>query len=385
MVTVGSASSAQAANVQSAYELLESRDRQAHVTAIIEEVTMSTTSNGVSRTGLPTRRFGTTDMAITRVGFGAWAIGGPDWAAGWGAQDDSQSVTAIRHAVERGINWIDTAAVYGLGHSEEIVRRALAEIPEAERPYVFTKCGLVWDEADRKAMPRRIGKPDSIRRELEASLKRLGVERIDLYQMHWPAEHEAVEEYWQTLLDLKREGKVRAVGLSNHNATQLETAERLGHVDTLQPPFSAIRRDVAASELPWCLSHQTGVIVYSPMQAGLLTGRFTVERAKALPADDWRSSNANFTGEALERNLALAQSFGPVAERHNTTIAAVAVAWVLSWPAITGAIVGARTPAQVDGWLDAATLTLTPEDLDGIADSIARTGAGSGPSHPNRA
>lgn len=346
---------------------------------------MSTTSNGVSRTGLPTRRFGTTDMAITRVGFGAWAIGGPDWAAGWGAQDDSQSVTAIRHAVERGINWIDTAAVYGLGHSEEIVRRALAEIPEAERPYVFTKCGLVWDESDRKAMPRRIGKPDSIRRELEASLKRLGVERIDLYQMHWPAEHEAVEEYWQTLLDLKTEGKVRAVGLSNHNATQLEAAERLGHVDTLQPPFSAIRRDVAGSELPWCLSHQTGVIVYSPMQAGLLTGRFTVERAKALPADDWRSSNANFTGEALERNLALAQSFAPIAERHDTTIAAVAVAWVLSWPAITGAIVGARTPAQVDGWLDAATLTLTPEDLDEIADSIARTGAGSGPSHPTRA
>ena len=385
MVTAGPASSARGAGVQSAYELLESWGREAHVSAIIEEATMSTTSNGVSRTELPTRRFGTTDMAITRVGFGAWAIGGPDWAAGWGAQDDSQSVTAIRHAVERGINWIDTAAVYGLGHSEEIVRRALAEIPEAERPYVFTKCGLVWDEADRKAMPRRIGKPDSIRRELEASLKRLGVERIDLYQMHWPAEHEAVEEYWQTLLDLKAEGKVRAVGLSNHTAAQLEAAERLGHADTLQPPFSAIRRDVAASELPWCLSHRTGVIVYSPMQAGLLTGRFTVERAKALPADDWRSSNANFTGEALERNLALAQSFGPIAERHGTTIAAVAVAWVLSWPAITGAIVGARTPAQVDGWLDAATLTLTPEDLDEITDSIGRTGAGSGPSHPNRA
>src|SRR5690606_24512227 len=184
-------------------------------------------------TPLPTRRLGRTDMEITRVGFGAWAIGGPDWAVGWGAQDDRDSIAAIRHAIDRGINWIDTAAVYGLGHSEELVRQALAELPADARPYVFTKCGLVWDENDRKALPRRVGAPDSIRREVEASLRRLGVERIDLYQMHWPpTDGTPLEDYWQTLLDLKAEGKVRAVGLSNHDVAQLEAAERIGHVDT---------------------------------------------------------------------------------------------------------------------------------------------------------
>lgn len=332
---------------------------------------------------LPTRPFGRTDMAITRVGFGAWAIGGPDWAVGWGAQDDRDSIAAIRHAVERGVNWIDTAAIYGLGRSEEVVRRALADIPADMRPYVFTKCGLVWDENDRKAMPRRVGRPDSIRREVEASLKRLGVERIDLYQMHWPAEDGTpVEEYWRTLVELKAEGKVRAVGLSNHNAAQLEAAEAIGHVDTLQPPFSAIRRDVAAAELPWCAAHGTGVIVYSPMQSGLLTGRFSTERAAALPTDDWRSRNPEYQGEKLDRNLRLADALKPVAERHGTSVAAVAVAWTLAWPGVTGAIVGARNPAQVDGWLDAATLELTREDIAAIVDAIGSTGAGTGPVTP---
>ncbi len=332
---------------------------------------------------LPLRRFGTTDMSITRVGFGAWAIGGPDWAVGWGAQDDRESIVAIRHAVERGINWIDTAAIYGLGHSEDVVRRALAEIPAGERPYVFTKCGLVWDEANRKAPPRQVGAPASIRREVEESLRRLGVERIDLYQMHWPAtDGTPLEVYWQTLLDLKHEGKVRAVGLSNHDAAQLEAAEAIGHVDTLQPPFSAIRRDVAASELPWCAAHETGVIVYSPMQSGLLSGGFTAERAAALPADDWRSRNAQFQGDALKRNLALADAFRPVAERHGTSVAAVAVAWVLTWPGITGAIVGARSPAQVDGWLDAATLELTTDEVAEVVAAIEATGAGTGPIRP---
>ncbi|MBZ8131920.1 aldo/keto reductase [Afifella sp. IM 167] len=333
---------------------------------------------------LPTRPFGRTDMEITRVGFGAWAIGGPDWAVGWGAQDDSESVAAIRHAVERGINWIDTAAIYGLGHSEEVVRKALAEIPQAERPYVFTKCGLTWDEENPKAMPQRIGAAKSIRGEVEASLKRLGVERIDLYQMHWPAEDGTpVEEYWQTLLDLKAEGKVRAVGLSNHNAAQLETAEKLGHVDTLQPPFSAIKREVAAAELPWCEAHGTGVIVYSPMQSGLLTGRFSRERAEKLPSDDWRSRAAEFTGENLDRNLKLARALEPIAERHSTSVPAVAVAWTLAWPAVTGAIVGARNPGQVDGWLDAATLELSPADIAEIAGAIVATGAGKGPTAPS--
>ena len=335
------------------------------------------------RTELPVAPLGVTGMEITRAGFGAWAIGGAGWAFGWGSQDDDDSVTAIRHCVERGINWIDTAAAYGLGHSEEVVARALAGLPPDERPYVFTKCGLVWDERDREAPPRRVGDPASIRREVEASLRRLRVERIDLYQMHWPAEDGTpLEDYWGTLLELKAEGKARAVGLSNHDARQLAAAERLGHVDTLQPPFSAIDRDAAAAELPWCDAHETGVIVYSPMQSGLLTGAFDRARAANLPADDWRSRSPDFTGEGLERNLALAEALRPVAERHGATVAAVAVAWTLAWPGVTGAIVGARSPEQVDGWLPAATLRLTDADLDEIAGAIRRTGAGTGPERP---
>jgi aryl-alcohol dehydrogenase-like predicted oxidoreductase len=332
---------------------------------------------------LPTRRLGRTDMAITRVGFGAWAIGGGGWAFAWGAQDDGESVAAIRHAVSRGVNWIDTAAVYGLGHSEEVVRQALADIPQRERPYVFTKCGLVWDPANPKTPARRVGDPARIRRDVEASLKRLGVERIDLYQMHWPAEDGTpLQDYWGALLDLRKEGKVRAVGLSNHNAAQLEAAESLGHVDSLQPPFSAIRRGVAVAELPWCHAHETGVIVYSPMQSGLLTGRFTLARAQALPGDDWRSRSPEYSGDNLPRNLTLADSLKPIAARHQTSVAAVAVAWTLAWPGVTGAIVGARSPAQVDGWIDAARLELTREDLGEIAAAIATSGAGSGPAAP---
>ncbi|WP_207462559.1 aldo/keto reductase [Azospirillum sp. SYSU D00513] len=333
--------------------------------------------------GLPTRQLGTTDMEITRVGFGAWAIGGSDWSFGWGPQDDTDSVRAIRHAVGRGINWIDTAAVYGLGHSEEVVAEALLDIPASERPYVFTKCGLVWDESDRAAPPRRVGDPASLRREVEDSLRRLRVERIDLYQMHWPAnDGTPLEEYWQALVKLRKEGKVRAVGLSNHSAEQLAVAEAISHVDTLQPPFSAIARDVASDELPWCHAHGTGVIVYSPMQSGLLTGKFTAERAAALPEDDWRSRSPNYTGDGLRRNLALADALRPVADRHGVSVASVAVAWTLAWPGVTGAIVGARSPEQVDGWLAAASLELTQADLKEIADAITATGAGSGPVMP---
>jgi len=332
---------------------------------------------------LPSRPFGLTGMSITRVGFGAWAIGGPDWAVGWGAQDDRESVIAIRHAIDRGVNWIDTAAIYGLGHSEEIVGKALSELPADRRPYIFTKCGLVWDPANRKAGPRQVGAPASIRREVEDSLSRLGIERIDLYQMHWPAEDGTpIEDYWRTLLDLKQEGKVRAVGLSNHNVAQLEAAERIGHVDTLQPPFSAIKRETAADLLPWCRAHDTSVIVYSPMQSGLLSGRFSAERAAALPADDWRSRNALFRGEALRRNLELVEAFRPVAQRHGVSVAAASIAWTLAWPGVSGAIVGARSPAQVDGWLAAATLELTAEDMQEIARAIDRTGAGAGPAAP---
>ncbi len=331
---------------------------------------------------LPVRRLGRTDMLVTRVGFGSWAVGG-DWAVGWGSQDDQDSIAAIRHAVARGVNWIDTAAIYGVGHSEEVVAAALAEIPPSERPYVFTKCGLISDPNDRNAMPRQVGAPASIRTEIEGSLRRLKVERIDLYQMHWPAEDGTpIEAYWQALLDLKQEGKVGAVGLSNHNVEQLAAAEALGHVDTLQPPFSAIKREVGAAELPWCDAHDTGVIVYSPMQAGLLSGSFSIERAAALPANDWRSRNKEFTGAALRRNLAVAEAMREVAQRHDTTVAAVAVAWTLAWPGVTAAIVGARSAKQVDGWIDAATLSLSDSDMASIARVIERGAAGYGPSRP---
>jgi aryl-alcohol dehydrogenase-like predicted oxidoreductase len=322
-------------------------------------------------------------MAITRVGFGAWAVGGGGWSYAWGPQDDEESIASIRHAVERGVNWIDTAAAYGLGHSEEVIARALADFAPADRPYVFTKGGLVWDPQDRLAEPKRLAAPASLRREVDASLRRLRVERIDLYQLHWPPDDGTpLEEYWRTFLELKQSGKVRAVGLSNHGITQLERAEAIGHVDTLQPPFSAIRRDAAERELPWCEAHDTGVIVYSPMQAGLLSGAFTRERAASLSPDDWRSRSAYFSGEALARNLALADALRPIARRHGTTAGAVAIAWTLAWPAITGAMVGARRPSQVDGWLPAASLELTDLDLDEIAGAIASTGAGSGQTRP---
>ena len=332
---------------------------------------------------LATSPLGTTGMEITRVGFGAWAIGGGDWSFGWGAQDDAQSIAAIRHAVEAGINWIDTAAVYGLGHSEEVVAEALAPFSEAERPYVFTKCGLVWDPVDRMAPARRVGAPTSIRRELEGSLRRLRREQIDLYQMHRPPEDGTpVDAYWTALLELKAEGKVAAVGLSNHSVQQVAAAAAFGHVDSVQPPLSLIVRDAARELIPWCQEQHTGVIVYSPMQAGLLSGAFTQARAEALEAGDWRRSNPQFTGGALHRNLALADALRPIAERHGTTPAAVAIAWTLAWPGVSGAIVGARRPDQVDGWLGAAELRLSEADLDDLSAAIVDIGAGSGPTRP---
>jgi aryl-alcohol dehydrogenase-like predicted oxidoreductase len=334
---------------------------------------------------LPTTRLGRTGMLLTRVGFGAWAIGGGDWAFAWGNQDDAASIAAIRHAVESGVNWIDTAAVYGLGHSEEVVAAALADLPAADRPYVFTKGGLVWDAADRSAAPRRVGAPASVRAEVEASLRRLRVDRIDLYQMHWPAQDGTpVEAYWQVFTDLKREGKIRAAGLSNHNVFQLEEAEEVGAVDAIQPPFSLIHRDAADDVLLWAREHEAGAIVYSPMASGLLTGSFTAERAARLQPGDWRAGHPDFTEPALSANLALADALRPVAERHGVTPAAVAVAWTLAFPGVTGAIVGARSPEQVDGWLPAATVELKDDDLADIAAAVRATGAGTGPAAPVR-
>lgn len=332
---------------------------------------------------LPTRPLGPSGLDITVVGFGAWAIGGGDWAFGWGPQDDAASLAAMRHALECGVNWIDTAAVYGLGHSEELVGRLLRSLPAARRPLVFTKCGLVWDERNRMAEARRVLHPDSIRREVEASLRRLGVERIDLYQFHWPDESGTpVEDSWAAMARLVEAGKVCAAGVSNFDVGLLARCEAIRHVDSLQPPFSLIRREAAAREIPWCAAHRTGVIVYSPMQSGLLTDGFQAARVAALAADDWRRRASAFQQPDLGRNLALRDALRPIAQRRGTTVAAVAVAWTLAWPGVTGAIVGARSPEQVDGWVRAATLALAPADLDEIATAIGRTGAGAGPARP---
>jgi aryl-alcohol dehydrogenase-like predicted oxidoreductase len=328
---------------------------------------------------LPTRSLGSSGLGITTVGFGAWAVGGGEW----GPQDDAESIAAMRRALELGINWIDTAAIYGRGHSEEVVGRLLRGLPPRERPLVFTKCGLVWDDPKTAAEPRRVLEPKSIRREAEASLRRLGIERIDLYQFHRPDETGTpVEESWATMIRLGEEGKVRAAGVSNFDVGLLARCEAMRHVDSLQPPFSLIRRDAAKPEIPWCAEHATGVIVYSPMQSGLLTESFRAARVAALPAEDWRRRSPEFQEPNLGNNLALRDALTPIARRHGTTVSAVAVAWTLAWPGVTGAIVGARQPAQVDGWIGAAALELSGSDRDEIAAAIARTGAGTGPVHP---
>ncbi len=329
------------------------------------------------------RSLGSSGLEITTVGFGAWAIGGGGWSFGWGPQDDQASIDAMRHAVELGINWIDTAAVYGLGHSEEVVGRFLRLLPNSERPHVFTKCGLISDTKNPMQEPKRDLRPESIRMECEASLRRLGIERIDLYQFHWPDETGTpIEDSWAEMLRLVEEGKVRFGGVSNFDVKLLERCEAIGHVNSLQPPFSLIRREVAANEIPWCDTHQTGIICYSPMQSGLLTDTFSSERLAKMAKDDWRRRSPEFNSPNLERNLALRDALRPIAKRHGTSVSSVAVAWTLSWPGVTAAIVGARSPQQVEGWIGAANLTLTRNDLDEIAGAIKRTGAGSGPSTP---
>ena len=332
---------------------------------------------------LPTRPLGSSGLNITTVGFGSWAVGGGGWSFGWGPQDDSDSLATMHHALELGINWIDTAAVYGLGHSEEVVGRLLRELPASKKPYVFTKCGLIWDDNDRMKEPRRVLKPDSIRRECEASLRRLGVERIDLYQFHWPDDTGTpIEDSWSEMAKLVKEGKVRAAGVSNFNTELLERCERIRHVDSLQPPFSLINRKAAEKEIPWCEKHNTGVICYSPMQSGLLTDSFTALRVAKLAEDDWRRRAPDFNEPSLRRNLALRDALRPIAQRHGVSVSSVAIAWTLAWPGVTGAIVGARTHAQVDGWIQAASLELTAADLEEIASAVKRTKAGAGPAIP---
>ena len=325
---------------------------------------------------LPTRPLGSSGFHITTVGFGSWAFG-------WGPQDDAQSIATMRHALELGINWIDTAAVYGLGHSEEVVGKLLHELPASERPLIFTKCGLSWDANNPMQAAKRILKPETIRLECEASLRRLGVERIDLYQFHWPDETGTpVEDSWGAMVKLIEEGKVRAVGVSNFNVDLLERCEAIRHVDSLQPLFSMVSRAAAEKLLPWCKNQNTGVICYSPMQSGILTDGFTSERVVKMASDDWRRRGPEFQEPALSRNLALRDTLRPIAARHAVSVSSVAIAWTLCWPGLSGAIVGARTPAQVDGWIQAATLQLTQDDLAEIAAAIAKTQAGAGPSQP---
>jgi aryl-alcohol dehydrogenase-like predicted oxidoreductase len=289
----------------------------------------------------------------------------------------------MRHALDRGINWIDTAAVYGLGHSEEVVGRLLRGLAVADRPLVFTKGGMVWDRARPMDEMTRTLRPESVRREVEDSLRRLGVERIDLYQFHWPDQTGTpVEDSWAELARLVDQGKVRAAGVSNFDVDLLGRCQAVRHVDSLQPPFSLVRRRAAEAEIRWAAAHGTGVIVYSPMQSGLLTESFTPERVARMPADDWRARGAEFREPKLSRNLALRDAVRPVARRHGVTVQSVAIAWTLAWPGVSGAIVGARTAEQVDGWIAAAALTLTDEDLAEIAAALTATGAGGGPVKP---
>jgi aryl-alcohol dehydrogenase-like predicted oxidoreductase len=317
----------------------------------------------MQQTTVSTTELGQTGLEITRVGFGAWAIGGGDWEFGWGAQNDAESVAAIERALELGVNWIDTAAAYGLGHSEAIVRQALEGVDR--RPYVFTKAGLVDGGGGRVVNNL---KRDSIRREVEASLTRLGVDAIDLYQIHWPRPDGDVEEGWSALAELKDEGLVRHIGVSNFDADQLRRARAIAPVETLQPPYSLVDRAVEDEILPFAERAGIGVIAYSPMGSGLLSGAMTRERIAALPDNDWRKRDERFGEPAVSRHLATVERLRAVAERHETTPGAVAIAWTLTNPAVDGAIVGFRRPDQVDPLISAANLELTPEDLAEIAE-----------------
>jgi len=323
----------------------------------------------VGRIGMETRRLGISDLKITPVGFGAWAIGGPGWEFAWGPQDDADSVAAIHRALELGVNWIDTAAVYGTGHSEEVVARALKDW-RGSRPYVFTKCVLRWDE---KGKIDKVFSPDSIRSECEDSLRRLQAEVIDLYQIHWPPDDNgpALEESWQTLGALQKEGKVRWIGVSNFNVEQLKRAEKIATITSLQPPYSMIRRSIEKEILPHCQQQGIGVIVYAPMASGLLTGAMTSERAAALPSDDFRSRNPEFREPRLSKNLALVERLRQVGARHGRTPGEVAIAWTLRRPAVTGAIVGARNAKQAEGVMRAGDLKLSAEEIAEIEGAAA--------------
>jgi len=309
---------------------------------------------------METRRLGNSDMNISRVGLGAWAIGG-SWRWGWGEQDDKESIAAIKRAVELGVNWIDTAAVYGLGHSETVIGAALKEMQN--KPYIFTKCGLRWKETDNSAREAySILKAKSVREEAENSLKRLGVDCIDLYQIHWPNPKAEIEEAWTEMAKLKEEGKVRFIGVSNHTAAQMERLKAIAPITSLQPPYNLINRSAESALLPFCKEHNIGVIVYSPMSSGLLTGKMTPERIKSLPDDDWRKQDFNYTEPQLSRNLKLVETIKTIAAKKGVPPAQIAIAWTLKHPAVTAAIVGMRNSVQADETAGAANLVLSDDE-----------------------
>lgn len=309
-------------------------------------------------TRFKTRQLGNSDLHLTPIGYGAWAIGGGNWEFAWGAQDDSESVRTIERALDSGINWIDTAAIYGLGHSEEVVGKALKNSPH--KPYVFTKCSMRWFP-DRKIY--RSLKAGSLQEEIEESLRRLRVDVIDLYQIHWPNPEDEIEEGWETLAKFKEQGKIRYIGVSNFNVTQMKRAQKIAPITSLQPPYSILRRDIEGEILPFCREHNIGVINYSPMLSGMLTGKMTAERVKNLPDDDWRKRSPNFNEPKLSQNLKLVELLREIGKSHNVEPGVVAIAWTLRHPAITAAIVGARRPDQIDGILSAGNFRLTEHEI----------------------
>jgi len=315
------------------------------------------------KTALESHRFGTTDMHITPVGLGTWAIGGGGWKYAWGPQDDQDSIAAIHRAIDHGINWIDTAAAYGLGHSETIVGKALTNM--TDRPYVFTKCELTWN--DQGEIIDSL-KSDSIRRECEDSLRRLKLDVIDLYQIHWPRPDQDIEEGWSTLAELQREGKIRWIGVSNFSVEQMRRAMAIAPINSLQPPYSLIRSDIENEILPFCQENNIGVIVYSPMYSGLLTGKMTPERIKNFPDDDWRKDDPEFQAPNLVKNLNLVKSLVEIGKKHDVEPGVVAIAWTLRHPAVTGAIVGARRPGQVDGIAPAISFRLSDSEIEALTE-----------------
>ena len=317
-------------------------------------------------TKFATKQLGNSDLHITPIGFGAWAIGGGDWQFSWGHQEDDDSVKAIERAVDLGLNWIDTAAIYGLGHSEEVVAKALSGI--ADKPYIFTKCSMRWHE-DRSIY--RSLKASSIQEELENSLKRLKVDVIDLYQIHWPDPEAEIEEGWEAMARLKEQGKVRWLGVSNFNVEQMRRAQKIAPITSLQPPYSLLNRKVEPEILPFCQQNNIGVINYSPMSSGLLTGKMTAERIKNMPQDDWRRKSPNFNEPKLSVNLELVELLRAIAEKHGVEPGVVAVAWTLRHPAITAAIVGARNAKQVDGTVPAAEFRLSSDEVKQIDAFVA--------------